>query len=65
MNLSKMYNLKGCDRERLNSKLRTEGKTLETVLHEKNNGWGEKCRGKSFLSMARSTKICFLFRRVM
>lgn len=32
-----MCNLKGCDRERLNSKFRAEGKTLETVSHEKNN----------------------------
>lgn len=32
-----MCNLKGCDRGRLNSKLRAEGKTLETVSHEKNN----------------------------
>lgn len=37
VDLSKMCNLKGCDRGRLNSKLRAEGKTLETVLHEKNN----------------------------
>jgi len=37
VDLSKMCNLKGCDRGRLNSKLRAEGKTLETVSHEKNN----------------------------
>lgn len=39
MDLSNMYNLKGCDRGRLNNKLQTEGKTLETILHEKNNVW--------------------------
>jgi len=52
---------------KLNSKLQAEGEVLEVVVWMKRitHDWSEKCRGKSFPSIARSIKICFLFRKIV